>query len=57
MHNGIINAVMLPCTLTDNGVTIKLETDYPFENKMRYYIDAQRDFNFVIRIPSFAKKA
>jgi len=57
MHNKntIINSVMLPAVLNDNGVTIKLETDYPFKNKMHYYIDAQRDFNFVIRIPSFAK--
>lgn len=57
MHNGntIINSVMLPSVLNDNGITIKLETNYPFENKMRYYIDANKDFDFVIRIPSFAK--
>lgn len=57
MHNEnkIINAVMLPSVLNNNGVTIKLETNYPFENKMHYYIDADKDFDFVIRIPSFAK--
>ena len=57
MHNGntIINAVMLPSVLNDNGVKIRLETNYPFENKMHYYIDAEKDFDFVIRIPSFAK--
>ena len=57
MHNGnkIINSVMLPSTLDDNGVKIRLETNYPFENKMHYYIDAVKDFDFVIRIPSFAK--
>ena len=57
MHsdNTIINAVMLPSILNDNGITIRLETNYPFENKMHYYIDAEKDFNFVIRIPSFAK--
>ena len=57
MHNGnkIINSVMLPSVLNDNGITIKLETNYPFENKMHYYIDAEKDFSFVIRIPSFAK--
>ena len=57
MHNGstIINAVMLPSVLNNNGVTIKLETNYPFENKMHYYIDADKDFDFVIRIPTFAK--
>ena len=51
----IINSVMLPCVLTDKDVTIRLETDYPFNNKMHYYIDAKKDFTFEIRIPSFAK--
>ncbi len=57
MHkdNTVISAVMLPSVLNDNGITIKLETNYPFENKMHYYIDAEKDFNFKIRIPSFAK--
>ncbi len=58
MHkeNTIINSVMLPSVLNDNGVTIRLETEYPFKNKMHYYIDAERDFDFVIRVPSFAEK-
>ncbi len=57
MHNGdtIINSIMLPSVLNDNGITIKLETDYPFKNKMHYYIDADKDFEFKIRIPSFAE--
>lgn len=57
MHKGdtIINAVMMPSVLKDKGVTIKLETDYPFNNKMHYYVEAEKDFNFVIRIPSFAQ--
>ncbi len=57
MHNGnkIINSVMLPSVLEADGVTIRLETDYPFNNKLHYYIDSQKDFDFVIRIPSFAK--
>ena len=57
MHkdNTIINSVMLPSVLRDKDVTIKLETDYPFNNKMHYYIDAKKDFDFVIRIPSFAE--
>ena len=57
MHNGntIINSVMLPSVLKDSGITIKLETEYPFKNKMHYCIESERDFNFVIRIPSFAK--
>ncbi len=57
MHkdNTIINSVMLPSVLTDNGITIKLETEYPFKNKMHYSIESDKDFDFVIRIPSFAE--
>ncbi len=57
MHNGdtIINSVMLPSVLNDKDVTIRLATDYPFNNKMHYYIDSQKDFDFCVRIPSFAK--
>ena len=51
----ILNAIMLPCVLKDRGVTIRLETEYPFRNQMRYSIDADRAFRFVIRIPSFAQ--
>ena len=57
MHkdNTIINAVMMPSVLRDNGVTIRLETNYPFENTMHYIIEADREFDFMIRIPSFAQ--
>ncbi len=57
MHSGnkIINSLMLPSELSADGVSITLETDYPFENRAHYSIKAERDFDFVIRIPSFAK--
>ncbi|MBO5937565.1 MAG: glycoside hydrolase family 127 protein [Clostridia bacterium] len=57
MHSGntVINVLMLPSVLKADGVTIRLETEYPFKNKMHYYIDAEKDFDFIIRIPSFAK--
>ena len=57
MHkdNKIINSVMIPSVLNADGIRIRLETDYPFKNKMHYYIDAEKDFDFVIRIPSFAE--
>ena len=51
----IISSVMLPSVLSTDGITVRLETDYPFKNKMHYYIDADKDFSFVIRIPHFAK--
>lgn len=57
MHkdNTIINSIMIPSVLNADGVKIRLESDYPFKNKIHYYIDADRDFEFVIRIPSFAQ--
>ena len=58
MHNGntIINSVMLPSMLKADGVTVRLETSYPFKNKMHYFIESERDFDFIIRIPSFASR-
>ncbi len=53
--NKVLSAVMLPSVLKDEDITIRLETDYPFNNKMHYYIDTEKDFDLVIRIPSFAK--
>ena len=57
MHkdNTIINSVMLPSVLSTDGIIIRLTTDYPFKNKMHYSIEADKAFDFVIRIPSFAK--
>ncbi len=57
LHDGntIISSVMLPCVLKDQGVTIRLETEYPFRNRARYLINTDRAFSFMVRIPSFAK--
>ena len=57
MHrdNTIINSVMLPSVLSIDGITIRLTTDYPFKNKMHYNINSVKNFEFIIRIPSFAK--
>ncbi|MBR2867938.1 MAG: glycoside hydrolase family 127 protein [Clostridia bacterium] len=57
MHSGkkIINSVMIPSVLKTDGVEIRLETGYPFNNKMHYFIETDSDFDFIIRIPSFAE--
>ena len=57
MHkeNTIVNAVMVPSELRADGVRILLETEYPFKNSARYKIASDKDFTFVVRIPSFAK--
>lgn len=55
--NDIINTIPVPCVLETDTVKISLETDYPFNNSFRYVIDSKTDFNFTIRIPSFAENA
>ncbi len=57
MHkdNTIINSVMVPSELNADGKHIVLETDYPFKNSAKYKISSDKEFTFVVRIPSFAK--
>ena len=54
-EDAVLCAVLLPCVLNDGGVTITLETDYPFENTARFTVDAQKEFTFTVRIPPFAE--
>ena len=58
MHRGdtVISAVPLPSVLTADDLQIRLETEYPFQNKLTYSIDAGKPFRFRIRIPSFARR-
>lgn len=54
-HENIIeNVIPIPSVLSDDGQIIKLETDYPFRNVLKYTISSSKDFTFKIRIPSFA---
>lgn len=53
--NTIINVLPVPATLKDNGIEIALETDYPFKNRLKYIVKTDRDFEFKVRIPSFAE--
>lgn len=57
MHSGdtVLNALMIPSRLDTDGIHICLETNYPFENTMRYTVEAERPFRLKIRLPSFAK--
>lgn len=56
MHNenAIIHAVPLPATLHTANVNIEVETEYPFKNTFVYKIQADKEFDFIVRIPSFA---
>ena len=57
MHgNGtVINVLPVPSELETKDFRIKLETEYPFKNSLRYTVDSEIEFDFKIRIPSFAK--
>ena len=56
-HQGetVVSTLMLPSKLHTEAADITLETNYPFENSAKYTVDAKKEFNFVIRIPSFAE--
>jgi len=54
--DGVVkNALPVPSSLNTDTCAITLETDYPFVNKLTYTVEAKKDFQFQIRIPSFAK--
>ncbi len=57
MHrdNTVINSMMVPSELKTDGKHIVLETDYPFKNSAKYKILSDKDFTFIVRVPSFAK--
>ena len=52
----VVCSIPIPASLKTEEYSIDLKTNYPFENKFVYSIDARKDFTFKIRIPSFAKK-
>ena len=57
MHrkNTVVSAVPIPSVLKMADYTIHLETNYPFENRFTYHIQATAAFTFKVRIPSFAE--
>ena len=57
MHNEntVISSMLLPSRLSCEKADISLDTEYPFTNKLTYTVKAKEDFEFAVRIPSFAK--
>lgn len=57
MHSGdtVVNAVPVPCRLDTGDIRITLNTEYPFENKLVYTVEADKNFTLKIRVPSFAE--
>ena len=53
--NTVLSALMIPSELKADGKRIRLETNYPFENRMTYRVSADSAFTLQVRIPSFAK--
>lgn len=54
-NDTVLSAMMIPAELHAGGKHIRLETNYPFENRMVYHISAEQAFTLQIRIPSFAQ--
>ncbi|MBQ4320811.1 MAG: glycoside hydrolase family 127 protein [Oscillospiraceae bacterium] len=59
MHKGdrIISCVPVPSAVKTEMGCVALETNYPFENRFVYTVEAKKDFVLVLRVPSFAKNA
>ena len=57
MHRGdtVVSCVPIPSKLEAENVSVSLVTNYPFENKLEYTVDAKKDVCLEVRIPSFAK--
>lgn len=57
MHDDdkVKNVLPIPSSLNADGVKITLKTDYPFKNDFTYEIASEKDFKFIVRIPSFAE--
>ena len=54
-ENTVVNAFPVPSELKTDKFVIKLKTEYPFKNYFKYTVNSDTDFNFKIRIPSFAE--
>lgn len=57
MHNeeSVISVLPLPSELKTDDIHITLETNYPFENSLKYTVIANKDFAFEVRIPTDAE--
>ena len=53
--NTVLSALMVPSELKDGDRHITVETNYPFENSVRYHVQSGSAFTLQIRVPSFAQ--
>jgi hypothetical protein len=54
-RNNVISAIPIPSSLCTEELSVKLETNYPFENRFEYSVSSAKDIKLTVRIPSFAK--
>ncbi len=53
--NTVFNTVPVPAKLECEKCDVEIITEYPFKNQFLYNIEAKENFDFEIRIPSFAR--
>ena len=51
----VASILPIPSQLKTKDISITLETNYPFDNTLKYTVDAKRDFKFEIRLPKDAE--
>ena len=58
MYSGdtLLSAIPIPSVVSAEGYTVSLDTAYPFENTLRYKVEARAPFTLAVRVPSFAKR-
>jgi len=57
MYDGdtVLSAVPVPSVLDTGDISVKLDTNYPFENTFVYTVCGKKDFVLQLRVPSFAE--
>ncbi|MCR4621656.1 MAG: glycoside hydrolase family 127 protein [Clostridiales bacterium] len=57
MHSesAVLSAVPVPSVLTTKDFTLRLDSEYPFKNTLKYTVDAEKPFRLEVRVPSFAE--
>ncbi len=57
IHDGdsVISVLPIPSRLETEDVQITLETDYPFENVLKYTVTAKKSLRFEVRLPGEAE--
>lgn len=57
LHAYLIPSVVATKLDDGNAVVVKVNTNYPFEDQVRYSFEAAKPFSFGVRIPGWAQRA